>query len=181
LTAAGALVLGLAAHAPSVRRSPPSLATSGLDAVAVPGPQPSAVSEATSMTSVTSVTSEATPNGAAIAVSAARDAARSNVASAASAPQPTFHEGKPTARGRRTSLSAAEELLAEGEVVGACKRAEAVFARTPSAAGAAFLGRCYMRLGDKARSFAFYRRYLALEPEGSDAVFVRAIVGSSGR
>jgi len=77
------------------------------------------------------------------------------------------------------TLESAEELLSSGHIGQACEHAEAVLRRAPAfTPGLEFLGRCYMRLGQKQRAFSYYRRYLALAPEARDSVFIRAIVES---
>jgi Flp pilus assembly protein TadD len=75
------------------------------------------------------------------------------------------------------SLKPAEALLSSGHIAEACERAEAILERGPTTSACLeFLGRCYMRLGQKERARSYYKRYLALTPEGPDAVFIRAMV-----
>jgi serine/threonine protein kinase len=74
-------------------------------------------------------------------------------------------------------LARAAQELAQGRVAEACLLGEEAAARTPSSASVwKFLGQCSMRLGERERGVAYYRRYLALAPEGPDAVFVREMI-----
>jgi eukaryotic-like serine/threonine-protein kinase len=75
------------------------------------------------------------------------------------------------------SLRRAEDLMAEGQVAGACALVEEAARRSPGAARLhGFLGRCYLRIGRLDEGRASYRRYLELAPSAPDAPFVRAIV-----
>jgi serine/threonine protein kinase len=79
-------------------------------------------------------------------------------------------------------LHQAEEALGAGRIEDARALGLAAAERQPSSAAAwEFLGRCYMRLGraDEARSF--YRRSLALDPDGPNSAFLRAIVDPGER
>ena len=81
------------------------------------------------------------------------------------------------ARGPREVVAEAEKLLAQGEVSDACRRGEDV-KKTSSRLAAVykFLGKCYMRAGKPALAKDNYRRYLELEPNAPDAVFIESIV-----
>jgi serine/threonine-protein kinase len=75
------------------------------------------------------------------------------------------------------SLAAAEERLGAGKIGEACAIGQAVADAHPRApAPWQFLGRCSMRLGDRARAVAAFERYLELAPGAADAPFVRAIL-----
>ncbi len=77
------------------------------------------------------------------------------------------------------AIENAEELLARGEIVAACRLGDFTVQRAPRLPSArAFLGRCYMRLGRLAEARASYREYLALQPSAADAPFVHAILGT---
>jgi serine/threonine-protein kinase len=74
-------------------------------------------------------------------------------------------------------VARAEVLLGQGRIAEACGLGRAATEVAPGAAAAwELLGRCQMRLGRPVDARAAYRRYLALAPDGPDAVFVRAIV-----
>jgi eukaryotic-like serine/threonine-protein kinase len=74
-------------------------------------------------------------------------------------------------------LVQAQEALARGRVVEACALGQTAAAAAPdSAATWKFLGQCSMRLGDRERGVTYYRRYLELAPESSDAVFIREMI-----
>jgi cytochrome c-type biogenesis protein CcmH/NrfG len=76
-----------------------------------------------------------------------------------------------------SSLAAAEERLGAGRIAEACALGQvAVEAQPRSAAAWQFVGRCRMRLGERDRASAAFRRYLELAPGASDAPFVRAIL-----
>jgi len=74
-------------------------------------------------------------------------------------------------------LAVAEELLANGAVGEACAQGKLAATRTPRAPAVwEFLGRCYMRVPAPSQARAYYRQYLALEPETAKALFIKAIV-----
>jgi serine/threonine protein kinase len=76
-----------------------------------------------------------------------------------------------------SDLQRARDLLAQGQVTSACAVGQIAASRKPNDPAAwAFLGRCYMRMGQPKQARAYYRRYLDLAPNSSNAVFVRAIV-----
>ena len=76
-----------------------------------------------------------------------------------------------------SDLQRARDLLAQGQVTSACAVGQIAASRKPNDPAAwEFLGRCYMRLGQPKQARAYYRRYLDLAPNSSNAVFVRAIV-----
>jgi len=84
--------------------------------------------------------------------------------------------GRRLAEGKRL-VARAEVLLGMGRLVEACALGRAAAEVAPTDASVwELLGRCHMRLGQPADARAAYRRYLALAPDGPDAVFVRAIV-----
>jgi serine/threonine protein kinase len=73
-------------------------------------------------------------------------------------------------------IDAAEDLLTRGKIAQACEAAERAAQNAASAAAQAFLGRCYMRLGNPQRARQSYAKYLELAPNAANAEFVRAIV-----
>ena len=74
-------------------------------------------------------------------------------------------------------LAQATEALARGQVVEACALGETAAAEAPASAAVwKFLGQCFMRLGDREKGTAYYRRYLELAPSSSDALFVREMI-----
>jgi len=76
-----------------------------------------------------------------------------------------------------SDLQRARDLLAQGQVTSACAVGQIAASRKPNDPAVwEFLGRCYMRLGQPKQARAYYRRYLDLAPNSSNAVFVRAIV-----
>jgi serine/threonine protein kinase len=77
----------------------------------------------------------------------------------------------------RGTVAEAEKLLAQGEVTEACRRGEEVKKASPRGAPIyKFLGKCYMRAGKAALAKDNYRRYLELDPNAPDAVFIESIV-----
>jgi len=77
----------------------------------------------------------------------------------------------------RTPLVRANEALAAGRVAEACALGEEAAASSgASPAVWKFLGGCFMRLGERAKGIAYYRRYLEESPSSPDAVFVREMV-----
>lgn len=95
---------------------------------------------------------------------------------APTAPAPRRTRPKP----QPSPLERAGEHLARGELAEACALARREAARRPDVAETwKFLGRCEMRLGDRARAVTAYRRYLALAPSAPDAVFVTEIVNGA--
>jgi cytochrome c-type biogenesis protein CcmH/NrfG len=74
-------------------------------------------------------------------------------------------------------LAQANDALVEGRVSEACALGESAAAQTPQSPTVwKFLGRCFMRLGERERGMASYRRYLELSPSSPDAVFVREML-----
>ncbi|HEY7376888.1 MAG TPA: tetratricopeptide repeat protein, partial [Polyangia bacterium] len=83
--------------------------------------------------------------------------------------------------GTRRLLESAEAHLRAGLIEEACVEGDAATRQAPSSPPAwEFLGRCYMRLGEPAQARDYYRRYLQLAPDGTRAVFIRAIVDEQG-
>ena len=77
----------------------------------------------------------------------------------------------------RPPLADANEALAQGKVAEACSLGEkALAASGPSGSLYKFLGQCYMRLGEREKAVAYYRRYLEISPASSDAVFIREMI-----
>ena len=77
----------------------------------------------------------------------------------------------------RNLLAEAEQLLAQGQVAGACKKGEDERGLNPSFALVyRFLGKCYMRAGQPERARENFRRYLELAPDASDSAFIKSIV-----
>jgi Flp pilus assembly protein TadD len=90
---------------------------------------------------------------------------------------PSAPVSAPPADDDGVSLRRAEDLMAEGQVAGACALVEEAARRAPEVARLhGFLGRCYLRIGRLDEGRASYRRYLELAPSAPDAPFVRAIV-----
>jgi serine/threonine-protein kinase len=74
-------------------------------------------------------------------------------------------------------LEQASLALAEGRIAEACALGQTAAAGAPgSPAVWKFLGQCYMRLGERDQAVVYYRRYLELAPESSDALFVRQMI-----
>ena len=77
----------------------------------------------------------------------------------------------------KAEVAEAEALLGQGEVAAACQRGEAIRAAAPALPEIyRFLGKCYMRSGNSGRAKDNYRRYLQLDPDGPDALFIESIV-----
>jgi serine/threonine-protein kinase len=77
----------------------------------------------------------------------------------------------------RAPLADASEALAQGKVAEACTLGEKALATAGGTASVyKFLGQCYMRLGERDKAVAYYRRYLDLSPSSSDAVFIREMI-----
>jgi eukaryotic-like serine/threonine-protein kinase len=84
---------------------------------------------------------------------------------------------KPSAATQRPALADANDALAQGKLSEACALGEKASAMPgTSPAVWKFLGQCYMRLGDREKAVAYYRRYLEVSPSGADAVFVREMI-----
>ena len=86
----------------------------------------------------------------------------------------------PSASGR-TGYAAvfadAQALFSSGDTAKAAARyEEAAHLRPDSALVHRELGKCYSRLGQRARSQQEYRRYLELAPDATDAAFYRSIL-----
>jgi serine/threonine protein kinase len=74
-------------------------------------------------------------------------------------------------------LEQASTALMQGRIDEACALGQTAAAGTPgSPAVWKFLGQCYMRLGERERAVVYYRRYLELAPDSSDALFVRQMI-----
>jgi len=103
----------------------------------------------------------------------AEAAGRSSRAATGPTPEPVGEAGA----GSDRLVARAEVLLGQGRIADACGLGRAAAEVAPVAAAPwEFLGRCLMRLGRPVDARAAYRRYLAIAPDGPDAVFVRAIV-----
>jgi serine/threonine protein kinase len=77
----------------------------------------------------------------------------------------------------RPPLADANEALAQGKVSEACSLGEKALASSgASPAVYKFLGQCFMRLGEREKAVAYYRRYLEISPTSSDAVFIREMI-----
>jgi hypothetical protein len=91
-----------------------------------------------------------------------------------------LHASRAAARSTPASsspLAAAQHALVEGRIEEACSLAEQA-SRDPNATSSVwkFLGQCFMRLGNRDKAVAYYRRYLEASPSGPDAVFVREMI-----
>jgi tRNA A-37 threonylcarbamoyl transferase component Bud32 len=74
-------------------------------------------------------------------------------------------------------LRPAEERLGLARIAEGCALGRIAAERAPqSPAVWEFLGRCYMRMAEPDEARVYYRKYLALAPDGADASFIRAIV-----
>jgi Flp pilus assembly protein TadD len=74
-------------------------------------------------------------------------------------------------------LARALEALDAGETARACALGEAAAAVAPmNPEPRRFLGRCYMRIGERQRARESYSVYLRLSPGAPDAAFVRLIL-----
>jgi serine/threonine-protein kinase len=109
------------------------------------------------------------PASAASAALEPRPAPRAPERASSKAPRPTPASTSP--------LASAQRALVEGRIEEACSLAEHA-SRDPNATSAVwkFLGQCFMRLGNRDKAIAYYRRYLEASPSGSDAVFVREMI-----
>jgi Flp pilus assembly protein TadD len=88
-------------------------------------------------------------------------------------------EDKPAApqRGARDTIAEGEKLLAQGDVGQACRKGEEAKRAAPRAAPVyKFLGKCYMRAGGVTQAKENYRRYLEIEPNAPDAVFIESMI-----
>jgi Flp pilus assembly protein TadD len=111
----------------------------------------------------------------------AAPAASAREAAPAVAAEPTRGPGaddKPAASSTpRATVGEAEKLLAQGDVGEACRRGEDLKKASPRVAPLyKFLGKCYMRAGKAALAKENYRRYLELDPNAPDAVFIEGIL-----
>ena len=78
---------------------------------------------------------------------------------------------------QRPALADANDALAQGKLAEACALGEKASAMPGASPGVLkFLGQCFMRLGDREKAVAYYRRYLEVSPSGPDAVFVREMI-----
>ncbi len=74
-------------------------------------------------------------------------------------------------------LRRADEQLAAGRTDEACALGQTAAERAPASAAVwEFLGRCYMRVGAPEKARASYQKSLALDPDGPQAVFIRAML-----
>jgi serine/threonine protein kinase len=84
---------------------------------------------------------------------------------------------KADALGARQLLESAEQRLRSGSIDEACLLGrEAVHRAAELPAAWEFLGRCLMRLGEPREARLCYGKFLALSPNDSKAVFVKAII-----
>lgn len=80
-------------------------------------------------------------------------------------------------RGPRDAIAEGEKLLADGDAAQACRKGEEAKRATPRAAPVyKFLGKCYMRAGSVTQAKQNYRRYLEIEPNAPDAVFIESMI-----
>jgi hypothetical protein len=112
------------------------------------------------------------------AASALREGPATGVAEPTRSPSSDDKPATATApRAPRETVAEAEKLLSQGEVGEACRRGEDFKKASPRVAGVyKFLGKCYMRAGKAALAKENYRRYLELDPNAPDAVFIESIV-----
>jgi len=83
----------------------------------------------------------------------------------------------PGPHGARDTISEGEKLLAQGDAAQACRKGEEAKRAAPKAAPVyKFLGKCYMRAGSVTQAKENYRRYLELEPNAPDAVFIESMI-----
>lgn len=74
-------------------------------------------------------------------------------------------------------IEQASLALMQGRIAEACALGQTAAAGAPgSPAVWKFLGQCYMRLGQREQAVAYYRRYLELAPESSDALFIQRMI-----
>ena len=102
---------------------------------------------------------------------------------APAAPPPPATEGPaedrsgPPQHGARDAVTEGEKLLAQGDAAQACRKGEEAKRAAPRAAPVyKFLGKCYMRAGNVAQAKDNYRRYLEIEPNAPDAVFIESMI-----
>jgi serine/threonine-protein kinase len=107
-------------------------------------------------------------------VPARHRAAAEAPAAPAAAAEPGTKPAPPTSA---ALLAEGERLIAEGRAHEGCRLGEEVVRAEPDSAPALrFLGRCYMRIGQRQAALASYRRYLELAPGAPDAALVRSIL-----
>jgi len=83
----------------------------------------------------------------------------------------------PSPRSARDTIAEGEKLLAQGDAAQACRKGEEAKRAAPKAAPVyKFLGKCYMRAGSVAQAKDNYRRYLEIEPNAPDAVFIESMI-----
>jgi len=90
---------------------------------------------------------------------------------------PVEEKPAPPQHGARDAIAEGEKLLAQGDAVQACRKGEEAKRANPRAAPVyKFLGKCYMRAGNVAQAKDSYRRYLEIEPNAPDAVFIESMI-----
>ena len=83
----------------------------------------------------------------------------------------------PAPHSARDTIAEGEKLLAQGDAAQACRKGEDAKRAAPKAAPVyKFLGKCYMRAGRVTQAKENYRRYLEIEPNAPDAVFIESMI-----
>jgi Flp pilus assembly protein TadD len=91
--------------------------------------------------------------------------------------EPTEEKAPPAPRSAHDPVAEGEKLLAQGDAQQACRKGEEAKRATPKSAPVyKFLGKCYMRAGSVTLAKENYRRYLEIEPNAPDAVFIESMI-----
>jgi serine/threonine-protein kinase len=86
-------------------------------------------------------------------------------------------EAKPVVESKHSTFVEAEEAFKHGNVEGALAKYLEVARQDPRDAWTQRqIGKCYNRLGQRDKAQPYLKRYLELEPNASDAAFIRAMI-----
>jgi tetratricopeptide (TPR) repeat protein len=93
------------------------------------------------------------------------------------APKPEPKAAEPRPEPKKSAFADAEQQFKSGNVEGALQKyLEAAKSDPDNAAAQRQIGKCYNRLGQRERAQPYFKRYLELKPDASDAAFIRAMI-----
>jgi serine/threonine protein kinase len=145
-----------------------------------PVPPPPAVTAVTTVTAVTPPKKGRHERGhtsAAAGVSAAVKSAGMAGAESPAPPEPSAPPKPSTAP--KGAFAEGEALFKSGDIEGALAKYQDVARANPNDAKAQRqIGKCYNRLGQRDKAMPYFKRYLELAPDASDAQFIRATLDS---